>query len=56
MAQLFTMGLGYIYNSKRILSGIGFICGSIAITYEVFNVKPLGGTLFNIMFADEFFN
>lgn len=54
LLNFFTMGLGYVYNGKRILLGIGFTLGAIALTYVEFQIKPLDATLYNIMFATVF--
>lgn len=49
--NFFFMGLGYIYNGKRVLLGIGFTIGAIAYTYVELQIKEVDMTLYGIMFA-----
>ncbi|MBK7869502.1 MAG: hypothetical protein IPJ74_01880 [Saprospiraceae bacterium] len=48
------MGLGYIYNGKRSLLGVGFTLGSIALAYVELNLQKHDTTLWDIMFSSVF--
>jgi len=51
LLNFFLMGLGYVYNGKRIGLGIGFTIGALALTYVELQIQMLEPTLYKIMFA-----
>lgn len=52
--NFFFMGLGTLYNGKRILTGAGLTIAAIVLTYVEFGIRPLDGTLYWLMFAAVF--
>ena len=52
--NFFFMGLGYIYNQKRIGLGIGFTIGAIVLTYVELHLQESDPTFHKIMFAAVF--
>lgn len=53
--NFFFMGLGYIYNGKRVLLGIGFTIAAIVYTYVELQLKEVDVALYWTMFAATFF-
>lgn len=52
--NFFFMGLGYIYNGKRVGLGIGFTIGAIVLTYVELQLQESNPMLHKIMFAAVF--
>lgn len=49
--NFFFMGLGYIYQGRKALLGVGFTIGAIALTYVELSIQEIDMTLYGIMFA-----
>jgi hypothetical protein len=54
LLNFFFMGLGYIYNMKRVGLGIGFTIGAIVLTYVELQLQTSNPTLHKIMFGAVF--
>ena len=52
--NFFFMGLGYIYNGKRGVLGIGFTIGAIILTYVELTLKTVSPSLYQMMFIGVF--
>ena len=51
LLNFFFMGLGYIYNGKKVLPGILFTAGAVGLTYVEFGIQEPMPTLYAIMFG-----
>ena len=54
LLNFFFMGLGYIYNMKRVGLGIGFTIGAIVLTYVELQLRDTNPILHKIMFVAVF--
>jgi hypothetical protein len=54
LLNFFFMGLGSIYNGKRVGLGIGFTIGAIALTYVELQLQTSNPDLHKIMFGAVF--
>ena len=52
--NFFLLGLGTVYNGKRVLTGILVTLGAIGATYFELQVKTAAPELYNYMFASVF--
>lgn len=52
--NFFFMGLGYIYNGRRVWLGLGFTVGAIILTYVELQVKTQAPDLYWLMFGAVF--
>ena len=54
VGNFFFMGLGTLYNGRRMVTGIGLTIGAIVLTYVEFQIQPLDASLYWLMFAAVF--
>ena len=54
IGNFFFMGLGTLYNGRRILTGIGLTIGAIVLTYVELQIQSLDSTLYWLMFGAVF--
>ncbi|MFT5819879.1 MAG: hypothetical protein ACI8ZM_001104 [Crocinitomix sp.] len=52
--NFFFMGLGYVYSGTKVMLGVGFTLGAIALTYVELNLQEIDTTLWGIMFVAVF--
>ncbi|NOQ76134.1 MAG: hypothetical protein GQ574_29305 [Crocinitomix sp.] len=49
--NFFFMGLGYIYSGTKVMLGVGFTLGAIALTYVELGIQEIDTALWGKMFA-----
>ena len=54
LLNFFLLGLGTIYNGKRVLTGVFVTLGAIGATYVELQLKEAAPELYNYMFAAFF--
>lgn len=52
--NFFFMGLGTLYIGQRKLFGLALTVGALLLTYVEFQIQPLNGTLYGLMFGAVF--
>jgi len=54
LLNFFTLGVGTIYNGKRVFVGVCMFIGAGLATYVEFSIKTAAPELYNFMFAGFF--